>query len=110
MKLDAGLNIAIPGIHSVLNLDMRESSISIPNLPVYTADNVPIICSGSLFFRVVDSYKACFAVSNVHDNVKNTGTSAVRSVLGHFTYDQVRPFPPVARLMLIYLVGYCGPK
>ena len=90
MKLNAGLNLAIPVLHTVLKLDMRESSIVIPNLPGYTADNVPIICSGSLFYRVVDSYKACFGVSNVHENVKNTGTSAVRSVLGHFTYDQVR--------------------
>lgn len=89
VKLNAGLNIAVPGVHTVLKLDMRESSIVIPNLPGYTADNVPIICSGSLFYRVVDSYKACFGVSNVHENVKNTGTSAVRSVLGHFTYDQV---------------------
>jgi regulator of protease activity HflC (stomatin/prohibitin superfamily) len=90
VKLNAGLNLALPVLHTVLKLDMRESSIVIPNLPGYTADNVPIICSGSLFYRVVDSYKACFGVSNVHENVKNTGTSAVRSVLGHFTYDQVR--------------------
>ncbi|KAJ2923590.1 hypothetical protein H1R20_g13505, partial [Candolleomyces eurysporus] len=89
VKLSPGLRIAVPVVHSVLKLDMRESSISIPNLPAYTSDNVPVVCSGSLFYKVVDSYKACFGVSNVHDNVKNTGTSAVRSVIGHFTYDQV---------------------
>lgn len=90
VKLSPGLSIAVPVVHSVLKLDIRESSISIPNLPAYTADNVPVVCSGSLFYKVVDSYKACFGVSNVHENVKNTGTSAVRSVIGHFTYDQVR--------------------
>lgn len=46
-------------------------------------------CSGSLFYRIVDGYKACFAISDVQNNIRNTGTSAVRSVLGHFTYDQV---------------------
>lgn len=33
--------------------------------------------------------QSCFAISDVGENVKNTGTSAVRSVLGLFTYDQV---------------------
>jgi regulator of protease activity HflC (stomatin/prohibitin superfamily) len=50
---------------------------------------VPVTCSGSLFYRIVDGYKACFAISDVQNNIRNTGTSAVRSVLGHFTYDQV---------------------
>ncbi|KAF8996015.1 hypothetical protein BDQ17DRAFT_961847 [Cyathus striatus] len=89
IRLDPGLNIAIPVLHTVLVVDLRESSISIPNLTGYTSDNVPVTVSGSLFYRVVDGYKACFSVSNVHENVKNTGTSAVRSVLGQFTYDQV---------------------
>ncbi|KAJ7242981.1 hypothetical protein C8J57DRAFT_1191987 [Mycena rebaudengoi] len=107
VRLNPGLNINIPIYHSVQKLDLRESSISIPNvrpvccypavlsiniglqLPGYTADNVPVTCSGSLFYRIVDGYKACFAISDVQNNIRNTGTSAVRSVLGHFTYDQV---------------------
>ncbi|KAH6905486.1 stomatin family protein [Coprinopsis sp. MPI-PUGE-AT-0042] len=89
MKVTPGLNIAIPIVHTVMHVDMRETSINIPNLPGYTSDNVPVTCSGSLFYRVTDSYKSCFAVSDVGENVKNTGTSAVRSVLGSFTYDQV---------------------
>lgn len=59
-------------------------------LPGYTADNVPITVSGSLFYRIEDGYKASFAVSDVKQNIENTGTSVVRSVLGMFTYDQVR--------------------
>ncbi|KAH6905473.1 stomatin family protein [Coprinopsis sp. MPI-PUGE-AT-0042] len=89
VKVTPGLNIAIPVVHTVMHVDMRETSINIPNLPGYTSDNVPVTCSGSLFYRVTDSYKSCFAVSDVGENVKNTGTSAVRSVLGSFTYDQV---------------------
>jgi len=89
VRLRPGLNVAIPVYHSVINVDLRESSISIPNLPGYTADNVPVTCSGSLFYRIVDGYKASFAVSDVANNIKNTGMSAVRSVLGQFSYDQV---------------------
>ncbi|KAG6820911.1 hypothetical protein H0H93_009685 [Arthromyces matolae] len=89
VKLEPGLNLSIPILHQVLVIDLRESSISIPNLTGYTSDNVPVTCSGSLFYRVTDGYKALFKVAEVHENIKNTGTSAVRSVLGHFTYDQV---------------------
>ncbi|KAJ7471267.1 hypothetical protein B0H11DRAFT_1376656 [Mycena galericulata] len=89
VRLTPGLNINIPIYHALHKIDLRESSISIPNLPGYTADNVPVSCSGSLFYRITDGYKACFDVSDVQNNIRNTGTSAVRSVLGHFTYDQV---------------------
>ena len=39
--------------------------------------------------NVLMHLQACFEVSDVDMNVKNTGMSAVRSVLGTFTYDQV---------------------
>ncbi|KAJ7061973.1 hypothetical protein C8F01DRAFT_1251801 [Mycena amicta] len=89
VRLTPGLRLNIPIYHSLLKIDLRESSITIPNLQGYTADNVPVMISGSLFYRIADGYKACFAVSDVETNLKNTGTSAVRSVIGTFTYDQV---------------------
>ncbi|KAJ7856697.1 stomatin family protein [Mycena olivaceomarginata] len=89
VRLRPGLNLNIPIYHSLQKIDLRESSISIPNLTGYTADNVPVTVSGSLFYRISDGYKACFAISDVQNNIRNTGTSAVRSVIGHFTYDQV---------------------
>lgn len=45
-------------------------------------DNVPVIVNGTLFYRIVDSYKACFNVADVLDQVKNVGTSCIRSVIG----------------------------
>ncbi|KAF8623773.1 hypothetical protein AX15_006214 [Amanita polypyramis BW_CC] len=89
VRLEPGLNIKIPIYHTVRYVDLRESSISIPGLPGYTADNVPVTCSGSLFYRIIDGYKSCFAVTDLEENIKSTGMSAVRSILGLFTYDQV---------------------
>ncbi|KAG6879007.1 hypothetical protein C0992_005897 [Termitomyces sp. T32_za158] len=57
VKLEPGLNLAIPIFHEVLVMDMRESSIAIPDLTGYTLDNVPVTCSGSLFYRVTNGYK-----------------------------------------------------
>ena len=53
---------------------------------------VPVTCSGSLFFRITDGYKACFAISDVEKNIQRTGTSVMRSVLGAFSYDEVFAF------------------
>lgn len=58
--------------------------MNIHDLAGFTSDNVPVVISGSLFYRVRDSYHACFTVHDFHSNVKNIGTSAMRSVVGHF--------------------------
>lgn len=57
--------------------------------PGQTSDNTPVTLSGSLFFRVTNSYDACFRVSEFQQNIRNIGTSAMRSVVGHFSYDEV---------------------
>ncbi|KZW02597.1 hypothetical protein EXIGLDRAFT_732856 [Exidia glandulosa HHB12029] len=68
---------------------MRETSVNISDLSGFTADNTPVTLSGSLFFRVTNSYDACFRVSQFQQNIRNIGTSAMRSVVGHFSYDEV---------------------
>lgn len=89
------------------DVDIRETSINLKGLgkpcsetclgarsdasiPVaFTSDNVPVSVSGSLFFRIRDSYSACFSVHDVHFNVEKLGTSAMPSVIGQFTYDKI---------------------
>lgn len=59
--------------------------VNITDLVAFTSDNVPVIISGSLFFRVSNSYDACFSVDNFEQNVANIGTSAIRSIVGNFS-------------------------
>ena len=72
---------------------------------------VPVTCSGSLFFRITDGYKACFAISDVEKNIQRTGTSVMRSVLGAFSYDEVFTFlftsPNLKRHALTTMTGHC---
>ena len=104
-KLPPGLRLAIPIYHTVQasdqrtfarlysltsllglqKVDIRETSVNIQDLSAFTSDNVPVVISGSLFYRVRNSYDACFSVGDFQANVKNIGTSAVRSIVGHFT-------------------------
>ncbi|EKM56756.1 uncharacterized protein PHACADRAFT_254056 [Phanerochaete carnosa HHB-10118-sp] len=89
VKLEPGLKLSVPLLHKVQHINMREKSVNIKDLMGFTSDNVPVVISGSLFFRVRDSYHACFSVDNFEANVANIGTSAMRSVIGHFSYDEV---------------------
>ncbi|KAI3595154.1 band 7 protein [Moniliophthora roreri] len=88
-QLKPGMALNIPLYHEIRKVDLRESSISIPDLHGYTIDNVPVTLSGSLFFRISDSYKACFDISDLYNNIRNAGTSSMRAVVGTFSYDQV---------------------
>jgi hypothetical protein len=88
-RLLPGLHLNIPVYHELRAVDLRETSCSISDLSGFTSDNVPVVVSGSLFWRVHDSYKACFSVEDYEKNVKAVGTSAMRSVVGYFSYDEV---------------------
>ncbi|EPQ60615.1 hypothetical protein GLOTRDRAFT_102358 [Gloeophyllum trabeum ATCC 11539] len=85
-KLEPGLHLNIPVFHIIQRLRFGAFFY---DLGGFTSDNVPVLVSGSLFYRVNDSYHACFSVNNFKDNVRNIGTSAIRSILGHFSYDNV---------------------
>jgi regulator of protease activity HflC (stomatin/prohibitin superfamily) len=88
-RLQPGLHLNVPLLHDLRTIDLRETSSAISDLTGFTSDNVPVVVSGSLFWRVNDSYRACFAVGDYEGNVRAVGTSAMRSVVGHFTYDEV---------------------
>lgn len=88
-KVSTGLTFGIPFIHTLRTVDMRESTIPIEGLGAYTKDNVPVSTSFSLFYKVTDSYKACYGVQNYVGSLANLGTSTVRTVIGQFTYDQI---------------------
>lgn len=89
IKLEPGFHWAVPLIHTVLKVDMREGSIGIDKLNAYTKDNVSVLISGSLFYQVNNSYDACFKVQNYGQNIANLGMSAMRSVVGLFQYDEI---------------------
>lgn len=88
-KLDSGWHFFVPLIHNIKHVDMREGSIPVEQLYAYTKDNVPVVVTGTLFYRIFDSYKACFRAQNVEAQVSQIGTSAARSIIGTMDYDEI---------------------
>lgn len=87
--LKPGINLCIPIIQTVKNVDMREQSIPILDLQCFTSDNVPVIMQGSLFFQVNNSKDALFNVYNYMENIHSIGTSSMRSIIGTLEYDYI---------------------
>ncbi len=89
VKLDPGLRLDLPILHSIRRIDMREGMVPIPNLHAYTKDNVPVLVNGTLFYKPVDAEKACYEVSDFKDAIAKTGESCFRAVVGNFEFDQI---------------------
>jgi regulator of protease activity HflC (stomatin/prohibitin superfamily) len=115
--LEPGINIKIPFLHKLQNVDMRETAIPIglpkqckkmflendkefkkrrdyenhntKKLQCFTSDNVPVDISGSLFYQIKDAFKSCFNINNSEERVADIGTSAMRSIIGTFEYDEI---------------------
>lgn len=89
MTLNPGYHFYIPLLHHIQKVDMRECSINIMDLHAYTKDNVPVNITGTLFYQISDSYKACFHAQNVVRQIGEIGTSASRSIIGTMDYDEI---------------------
>jgi filamentous hemagglutinin family protein len=89
VKLNPGIHLNIPILHSTQTLDLRETGINIKELHGYTKDNVPVKISGTLFIKVDDPEKACFSVVDYYNSVAVVGESAIRSIIGKFEYDTI---------------------
>ena len=87
--LEPGLRINVPYLHKIHRVDMRENGITIRNIYAFTKDNVPVILSGTLFYKVFDSELACFGVNGYKNSVLAVGESATRSIVGRFEYDHI---------------------
>ena len=88
VKLEPGLSWNIPILHNIHRIDRRETGVPLDHLNCFTKDNVPVVVSGTLFYRVEDAEKACFEVSDYVDSVVAVGVSSTRAVIGSFEYDE----------------------
>lgn len=88
-KLEPGIRLNIPILHSTVLVELREQSASIENIVAYTKDNVPVVVSGNLYFKVTNVHNACYNVTNPQESTINVGKSTIRSIIGTFDYDRL---------------------
>ncbi len=89
VKLNPGLRLNLPIFHQLNRVSLKEHFVNLDNQAAYTQDNVPVIVSGTVFYKVIDAEKVCFSIGNPVMAVKSVGESSFRAVIGKFQYDEI---------------------
>jgi regulator of protease activity HflC (stomatin/prohibitin superfamily) len=89
IRLEPGLRLNIPIIHQLYKVSLKEHIANLDNQNAYTKDNVPVVVSGTVFYKVVDVEKAVFSVNSAYQAIKSVGESGFRAVIGRFDYDEI---------------------
>ncbi|MBX7266133.1 SPFH/Band 7/PHB domain protein [Micromonospora sp. Llam7] len=81
--LNPGLNILVPFVDAVrTKVDMREQVVSFPPQPVITSDNLVVSIDTVLYFKVVDSVRATYEISNFLQAIEQLTVTTLRNVIG----------------------------
>ncbi len=89
IKLESGIRLNIPFVHQLYRVSLKEYFVNLDNQNAYTKDNVPVIVSGTAFYKVVDPEKTVFSIGNLYQSIKSVGESSFRAVIGRFDYDEI---------------------
>lgn len=89
--LKAGLNFIFPVLDRVSNkLSILERQLPERPHDVITKDNVTMVITTTIFFRIVDAAKATYRINNLEGAINNAVTGTVRSIIGSIEFDEVQ--------------------
>ena len=89
IRLEPGVRLLIPFLHSIKSVDMREQQIKLKSGYAFCKDNVPVSFSSSVFYRPLDAEKMCFNINDINSSITAVCESANRATIGNFTYDEI---------------------
>jgi regulator of protease activity HflC (stomatin/prohibitin superfamily) len=88
--LKPGLNFILPFIDQVgFKISLRETVFDIPSQDVITKDNAMVRVDGVVFYQVLESQKAAYAVSSIADAIMYLSMTNIRTVMGAMDLDQL---------------------
>jgi regulator of protease activity HflC (stomatin/prohibitin superfamily) len=84
-----GLVILIPGIQTMVRMDLRTRVLDVQPQDVISRDNVSVKVNAVVYFRVVDPEKAVIQVENFGQATSELAQTTLRSVVGRHELDQM---------------------
>ncbi|MDX1386390.1 MAG: SPFH domain-containing protein, partial [bacterium] len=84
-----GLIILIPGIQTLVRVDLRTIVMDVPSQDVISRDNVSVRVNAVIFFRVLDPEKAIIQVESYELAISQLAQTTLRSVLGQHELDEM---------------------
>lgn len=83
-----------PGVYSynictedIRIISLKQKTLPIKNQKIMTNDNLTIYIDAVCFYKIHDSYKACFSVENYSFSVENLSKGVLRTVISENTLD-----------------------
>jgi regulator of protease activity HflC (stomatin/prohibitin superfamily) len=84
-----GLYLLIPLIEWQTTIDIRTTTTAVAQQETITRDNVPIKINAVIWRRIVDPARSLIEVTDVGDAVTQVAVTALRSIIGQHTLDDV---------------------
>lgn len=84
-----GLILLIPGIQTMVRVDLRTIVMDVPSQDVISKDNVSVRVNAVIFFRVLDPEKAIIQVESFELAISQLAQTTLRSVLGQHDLDEM---------------------
>jgi regulator of protease activity HflC (stomatin/prohibitin superfamily) len=87
--VNPGITAIVPFIDTLARVDMRELPRPGDRQEVITKDNVLVAVNATVFTQVIDAAQALFSISNFDVALDQLARTALRSVIGTMTLDEV---------------------
>jgi regulator of protease activity HflC (stomatin/prohibitin superfamily) len=84
-----GLTWIFVGVQKTIKVDMRISTVDIPQQEVITKDNVPLLINAVVYYQIEDAQKAVLNIQNYPVAVADFSQVALCDVVGGFELDDV---------------------
>lgn len=84
-----GLFLIIPGIDTVVKIDLRVVTIDVPKQAVITKDNVTVAVDAVVYYQVIEPSKAVNEVENYKYATAMLSQTTLRDVIGQLELDDV---------------------
>lgn len=84
-----GLILLIPGVQTLVRVDLRTIVMDVPSQDVISRDNVSVRVNAVIFFRVLDPEKAIIQVESYELAISQLAQTTLRSVLGQHELDEM---------------------
>ena len=84
-----GIFYIIPGIDSMVKIDLRTITVDVPKQEVITSDNIPIDVNAVLYYKVQDPNAAVNNVERYRTAIAQGAQTTIRNVVGQHTLNEL---------------------
>ena len=86
---EPGLRVVIPGLQTMILVDIRSTPIDVPKQEGITKDNVTVGVDAVVYFRVINAPKAVLETTNYIYATSQFAQAALRDVTGNVDMDDL---------------------